>query len=68
MPPRHRRTFSYASSSSSSGRDIDDELDETQQEAVIATLRARDESSTNLYRAIFSILPLLIALFYSTLR
>lgn len=58
-----RRTFNYPSSESSSDneRDIDDELDDQQQTAIISDLRARDARSAAQYRVALTVIPLLAA-------
>ncbi|GAM82866.1 hypothetical protein ANO11243_008520 [Dothideomycetidae sp. 11243] len=64
MTSRLRRTFHYPSDDeddTSPSRNADDELDDTQQAALIADLRAADRRAALQYRYIFTALPLLAA-------
>jgi len=59
---RLRKTFHYPADSASD--DEPEDLDETEQEATIASLRTHDTSNTQFYRRAFLPLPLLATLLY----
>ncbi|TKX18534.1 hypothetical protein C1H76_9323 [Elsinoe australis] len=65
MATRLRKTFKYPTDDSDSdARNPEDELDDEQQEAIISSLREKDESSIKLWTTLFTALPLVAALFF----
>lgn len=59
-----RRPFRRPSTPSDDDRDPSLELDETEQEALITSLRDRDEQSATVYRLAFTALPALVSLYF----
>ncbi|KAF2155630.1 hypothetical protein K461DRAFT_78533 [Myriangium duriaei CBS 260.36] len=66
MSTRLRRTFHYPSDSDSDSdsRNVEDELDDAAQSALIADLAAQDARSAAIYRIAFTALPAVAALLF----
>jgi hypothetical protein len=67
MSARLRHAFKY-NEDSDSGHSSLEALDETEQDQLIANLKARDSSTTHLYRRLFTALPLFSILPYLLFR